>query len=210
MKKIISGGMWTLMFLLAVGVAGYATTLVLNPAIAPPFLQEGLANGDLRYYFHFLGGSIALVFGALQFNGFLRKRFINFHRWLGRGYLIAVLASGIAGLVMATSSAGGLITDLGFGLLAVFWIVTAIMAYVKIRAGDVESHRRWMVRNYALTYAAVSLRIYLPLSLGVMQYDFNDAYQVIAWACWVPNLLIAEFIFNRNNVARLPTDPQTV
>ena len=49
-----------------------------------------------------------------------------------------------------------------------------------------------MIRSYALTLAAVTLRIYLPgaLALGV-PYDL--AYPPIAWLCWVPNLLVAEW-----------------
>jgi hypothetical protein len=51
------------------------------------------------------------------------------------------------------------------------------------------------VRNFALTFAAVTLRIYLPLS-NVVGIDFDVAYPVIAWIAWVPNLLVAEWVFN--------------
>jgi hypothetical protein len=37
------------------------------------------------------------------------------------------------------------------------------------------------------------LRIYLPLSL-VAGLDYADAYPVIAWLCWVPNLLVAQLL----------------
>jgi hypothetical protein len=48
-----------------------------------------------------------------------------------------------------------------------------------------------MIRSFALTFAAVTLRLYLipPAIAGV---DFVTAYQWIAWLCWVPNLAIAE------------------
>ena len=185
------------MLLACIGVAGYAMALILNPAIAPPFLQDGLKNGDLRYYFHFLGGSVALVTGTLQFSQSIRNNWLNVHRWIGRVYLTAVLLSGGAGLIMAYSSAGNLLTDLGFGLLGLFWLITGTKAYTAIRNKNVKAHKIWMIRNYALTLAAVSLRIYLPLSLGVFQFDFQTAYMVIAWACWVPNLVLAEFLFVR-------------
>lgn len=201
MNKVVSVGLWAIMSFLAIGVGSYAATLILVPEIAPPFLQEGLANGDWRYYFHFLGGATALILGAIQFNNYLRTRFKNLHRWLGRIYLIAVLLSGFAGLLMAFSSAGNAFADIGFGALAICWLISAAMAFIKIRRGDIESHKKWMIRNYALTYAAVSLRVYLPLSLFVMQYEFDTAYAVIAWICWVPNLLIAEYLFVRKQVA---------
>jgi hypothetical protein len=46
------------------------------------------------------------------------------------------------------------------------------------------------LRSFSLTFAAVTLRIYLSLS-GLMGWQFASAYAVIAWLCWVPNLLIA-------------------
>ncbi len=46
-----------------------------------------------------------------------------------------------------------------------FWLYTGAQAYLSIRRRDVVAHRRWMIRNYALTFAAVTLR----LELGLLQ-----------------------------------------
>ena len=67
------------------------------------------------------------------------------------------------------------------------------MAFVRIRQGNRVDHRRWMIRSYALTLAAVTLRLYLPASFG-LGVPFASAYPVIAWICWVPNLIVAEAI----------------
>jgi hypothetical protein len=53
-----------------------------------------------------------------------------------------------------------------------------------------------MIRSYALTLAAVTLRLWLPLS-QVAGIDFMTAYVAIAWLCWVPNLLVAEWFLRR-------------
>ena len=47
------------------------------------------------------------------------------------------------------------------------------------------------MRNFALTFAAVTLRVYLPTSMA-LGVPFESAYPLIAWLCWVPNLLVAE------------------
>ena len=47
-----------------------------------------------------------------------------------------------------------------------------------------------------LTFAAVTLRIYLPLS-DLVGIDFDVAYPVIAWLCWVPNVIVAERLLVR-------------
>ena len=83
---------------------------------------------------------------------------------MGRIYLgVGVLIGGIAGLIMSTHAFGGTPARLGFGTLAVVWLFTGARAYLAIRGGDVATHRRWMVRNFSLTFAAVTLRLYLPI-----------------------------------------------
>jgi predicted membrane protein DUF2306 len=55
------------------------------------------------------------------------------------------------------------------------------------------TYQRWMTRSFSLAFAAVMLRIYLPVSL-IAGIEYADAYPVIAWACWVPNLIVAQFL----------------
>lgn len=53
-----------------------------------------------------------------------------------------------------------------------------------------------MVRNFALTFAAVTLRLWLPASV-VSGVPFELAYAIVAWLCWVPNLAVAEWMLDR-------------
>src|SRR2546427_9149512 len=130
-------------------------------------------------------------------------------RWTVRVSVPAVLSGGAAAIRIATVAQGGLPAHVGFGLLAVLWLLATGQAYRYIRAGDQDSHRRWMIRSYALTFAAVTLRIYLPLS-QVVGIPFEPAYQTISWLCWVPNLIIAEWLMLRRYVkARIP-EPDSI
>ena len=113
----------------------------------------------------------------------------------------AILFSGIAGFVLAVNSIGGFYVQTGFGLMAICWLLTTYIAYRQIRKGDVKSHENWMIRSYSVTLAGVTLRLYLGLSI-VLGIKFFDAYPVLAWLCWVPNLLIAE-LFIRYKTAKL-------
>ncbi len=101
---------------------------------------------------------------------------------------------------MATVSSEGWPTHFGFGILAVLWFVTGLQAYRMVRNGNIEAHRQWMIRNFALTLAAVTLRIYLPLALAVLHWPFRPSYIAISWLCWVPNLLIAEWMVRRQTL----------
>ncbi len=183
---------WIVLALFAWTVAAYAIAVLLIPSFGPPFIRQRLAELPFAVIGHIAGGAIALFAGAFQMNAALRARFLRMHRWSGRVYVGAVLVGGLGGLTLATRSQGGLVTHVGFGLLAVLWIATTAAAYWYIRRGDVTTHRRWMIRSYSLTFAAVTLRIYLPLAL-VSGIPFIEAYQAIAWLCWVPNLLVAEW-----------------
>jgi hypothetical protein len=53
-----------------------------------------------------------------------------------------------------------------------------------------------MIRNFALTFAAVTLRLWLPASV-VSGVPFGIAYAIVAWLCWLPNLAVAEWMLGR-------------
>lgn len=76
------------------------------------------------------------------------------------------------------------------------WLSTLALAVRHAWRGEVAAHRRWMVRNFALTLAAVTLRFYIPGSL-MAGIEFETAYAYIAWLCWVPNLVVAEWMLRR-------------
>jgi Predicted membrane protein (DUF2306) len=98
---------------------------------------------------------------------------------------------------MATVSEQGLPTHLGFGLLAVLWFFTGLEAYRMVRGGNIVAHRQWMIRNFALTLAAVTLRDYMPVMLFAPRWSFRTTYITVSWLRWVPNLLIAEWLVRR-------------
>jgi hypothetical protein len=50
-----------------------------------------------------------------------------------------------------------------------------------------------MLRSYALTLAAVTLRLYLP-AFEMAGYSFDVSYPLISWIAWVPNLLVVEWV----------------
>jgi uncharacterized membrane protein len=156
--------------------------------------DEHFSRYILLLRLHIAGGIGASLAGPWQFSQRLRTRALNVHRWMGRFYLLEVTVGSIAGFGMALVSQEGLPTHLGFGVLAVLWFATGLQAYRRVRSGNIEAHRQWMIRNFALTLAAVTLRHYLPFMLFVLHWPFARAYVTVSWLCWVPNLLIAEWM----------------
>jgi len=133
----------------------------------------------------------ALILGALQFFPQIRGRWPAWHRRAGTVYVICCLIGGCAALLLALGTTAGPIGTAGFGLLAICWLGSTAQAWRYARARDFVRHRRWMTRSYALTFAAVTLRIYLPIAI-VTHMDVGAAYQAISFLCWVPNLIVAE------------------
>lgn len=189
-----AGPAWGLIALLSIGVAGYALAGTAGVLPLPPFV--GKSPDPLAFRLHMVGGAVALLLGAWQFRPGWNGGRSPSHRWLGVAYLVAVLSSGMAGLWLARVAQTGLMATLGFGGLALAWLGSAAVAWQRARARRYQVHRHWMLRNFALTLAAVSLRIQLPLGLAT-GVAFEVAYPVIAWACWVPNLLVAEWWIRR-------------
>ncbi len=151
----------------------------------------------LGFYAHVLFGPIALLIGPFQFLPKFRAKNLKLHRALGKIYVAACLLGGIAGFVIAFFTFGGWTASLGFILLAVFWIYTTTQAFLKIKNKEVELHRIWMLRSFALTLSAVTLRIWQPILMGVLGFEFIASYEIVAWLCWVPNLLIIEWYIRR-------------
>jgi uncharacterized membrane protein len=191
MTRKLAWGLMALLSLLTVLVV--SRYLTLDPEVFFPEQRAVYLAHQTALLLHVVGGMVALTLGSfLLVNGW-RSRWPTVHRWLGRVYLLGILLGGATGLYMATFAYGGAISQSGFAMIGLLWLTTGLMAFVRIRQGNVAEHRRWMIRNFAITLAAVMLRVHSPL-LMVLGVDFEMAYRIVAWSSWVPNLLVAEWI----------------
>ena len=207
MRSISNG----LLYFLTLGVAGYAVFaygfLPLGSMVHPDMKANFLAHST-GIYVHAFASIVALTLGPFQFSEHFRQQYTNIHRWFGRTYLaVGILVGGLSGLYMSQFAYGGLMAKLGFAMLAVLWLYTGLRAYLAIRRGAIAEHRKWMVRNFSLTFAAVMLRLYLPTSMAA-GVEFSLAYPIIAWLCWVPNLAFAEWRYNTAHNNAFNTDAQ--
>lgn len=190
---------WFVFVLVAVLVGVYPLAYIITDmsggllSTKPPELLNDQV-WRLAFYCHILPGGMALLAGWSQFITTFRNKYLSLHRWLGRVYVSAVLISGSAGLYLAWFATGGMISILGFGMLALLWLITTGRAYQLIRTGRSAQHHQWMIRSYALCFAAVTLRLWLPFLDNSIGLDFFVAYRLVAWLCWVPNLMVGEWM----------------
>jgi hypothetical protein len=137
------------------------------------------------------GAATALLVGPFQFLAGLRARWPRAHRWIGRTYVVGCLVGGAGGLVMAFGATTGPVSTAGFGSLAVIWVFTNVQGWRMARARRFGEHRAWMVRSFALTFAAVTLRLFLPIP-PLLGFSFYDGYRALSFLSWAPNLVLAE------------------
>ncbi|AYV45236.1 hypothetical protein CFHF_03485 [Caulobacter flavus] len=186
---------WILIGLLCLGIAAYSARYLLHPPQTP---AQALGNprGVPWLVVHIAGSVVALALGSLQFVPALRRGATPPHRWTGRLYVLGCLVGGGAGLVLAPGSSAGPSASAGFGLLAVIWIAVNLLGWRAAMQGRFAEHRRWMIRSWALTLAAVTLRLYLPLVMA-LDLPFLPWYRAISFLAWVPNLVAAELWLRR-------------
>jgi len=190
---------WSFMTFMAVGVGLYGIAFVFAGGIERVLPAMAYHVPD-RYFWaatHFGVGALVLSIGPFQFVPGIRSKWPTLHRWTGRIYVAGCLTSGVAGFILASNTNAGPVAQTGFSLLAASWIFSTSTAFLKARARDFTAHRRWMIRSYALTLAAVTLRIYLPVSMIGFELPYSLVYPVISFACWVPNAIIAEWFIRQ-------------
>lgn len=142
---------------------------------------------------HAITGGLALLLGPFQFIKSLRTRHPHIHRIVGRVYVISVTVGGLFAVFSTVISTANAATRLGFGILAVLWLYTIYRAYSSIRKKQILVHQVWMIRNYALTLAAVTLRLWLGIGLALLNLSFEQTYTIAAWLSWIAPLLVAEW-----------------
>ena len=198
MQKLISRTGWILMALLAVFLFALTTIYFsfepdVNFLLTKPDSLVEHVPWRLAFYVHITSAMVILVLGPLQFLPKFRAKYLKLHRWTGRVYVFGILAfAAPSGMYMAFFANGGVPAEIGFALMSSAWFTVTLQAYRTIRKGEIEHHRKWMVRSYALTFAAVTLRIWVPLLSFATELDHVLIEQMSAWISWIPNLLVAE------------------
>jgi uncharacterized membrane protein len=167
---------------------------------------------QFAFYIHIVSAGLALAIGPFQFAKAIRLRYRAVHRWIGRTYVVSIAFASITGLVMAVFSSAAFVGFFGFGTLSVLWAWTTWRGYRAVRERDIASHQAWMIRSFALTFAAPTLRLWLGVLIIfqlVIGRDVDagrlmtDAYAAVPFLCWLPNIVIAEIMIRRRNLPGL-------
>lgn len=158
----------------------------------------------VAFFIHVYASLWVLFAGFTQFSKKLLRYNPRLHRTFGYIYVTNVLLiTGPAGLVMGFYANGGLFSRVAFVLLALLWIFFTVMALIRAKQKDFKAHRNYMIRSYALTLSALTLRAWKYGITNTVVLPPMDVYRVVAWLGWVGNLVVAEYLIYRYKRKRL-------
>ena len=187
--------LWGMLFL-CILVSSWAFTVPWILEFLPTPVHSNFLNRSfILLLFHVLAAGVALIIGPIQFILARNvKRYPALKIWhsnLGRIYLMAVIIGTIGGTYLSFYANGGLISTIGLLTLNILWMSSTLISVIHILKGNVPAHNKWMIRSFALTFAAVTLRIEQPL-LSLFLDNVTVA-RTVYWVSWVGNILIVEF-----------------
>ena len=150
------------------------------------------------FYIHVTTSSFCLIAGFTQFSKTLRTRLPAIHRYAGWLYAsVIILFAGPSGFIMSLYANGGLLSQTAFTTLSLLWIFFTIQAFRFVKQGNFMAHRNYMIRSFALTLSAITLRAWKFVIVLAFRPQPMDAYMLVAWLGWVPNLLVAEWYIRK-------------
>lgn len=181
--------------LLCFAVAAYAFYYMFQSISPNNYIAIKFAKSGLEIPAHFFGAGLALLLVPFQLSKKLRSFSSRIHKTTGLLYFIAVLFGGISGFIMSFNATGGALAEWGFRMMAIFWLLTTVVAVWHAVNGNIVLHKKWIYRSVAMTSAAITFRIYLGLGLEVLHLPFMSVYISISWLSWVLNLVVSEIIY---------------
>ena len=145
------------------------------------------------FFSHVYTSIFVLALGAPQFIKSIRDKYPRWHRVTGILYILLIIfVAAPTGLIMGYYANGGPWSQLSFCLQAILWWWFTWRAWRLALTRDWNGHRAFMLRSFALTLSAVSLRAWKWLIVALLAPPPMDTYRVVAWLGWLGNLLLVE------------------
>lgn len=152
-----------------------------------------IIHWKIAFFVHVFTSMFALIAGFTQFSSTFIRKYPKWHRLLGKIYVIDILIfTGPSGFIMGLYANGGTSSRIAFTLLATLWMFFTLQAYLKIKQKDINSHKAYMYRSYALTLSAITLRVWKYLIVMTLHPRPMDVYMIVAWLGWVLNYVWIE------------------
>jgi hypothetical protein len=173
-------------------LSGLSDAMPVNPRFTPM---------PLAVVLHIVSATVFSVLGPLQFAAGFRRRWPAWHRIAGRLLVVCGLLVASTGLWMtlfyaAPDNSGALlfVSRIVFGSAMVVSIVAGLAAILR---RNIEGHRRWISRGYALGLGAATQMLVLMVA-GIVAGPPNElTHDSLMALSWVINLAVAEWAMRK-------------
>lgn len=149
---------------------------------------------------HLTCGVLVSFAGPVQLIPAIRRRYLAVHQWTGRVYIAVglILSSCMLFYIpIYRTSRRWFHEDLGNFLFAAAAFVAAIQSYRYVKLGDIDNHKLWSWRLFAVFYGASWYRLYggpmfvIDSWTGARKFLINLSFYLI----WIPSWFVVELIY---------------
>lgn len=146
---------------------------------------------------HGLGGTLALILGAVQFSTRVRRRYLHLHRVAGKVYIGGTFVAGPVAIWIAFIASPWFLIPFTV-IQALTWMLFTGIAYRCVRRGDISAHREWMMRSYAVVLIFLEGRVLM--AIPALARQGMDAVVLVNWACFALTLIVVEVVLRWREV----------
>jgi uncharacterized membrane protein len=130
------------------------------------YRSDSYINNPIWISSHLIGGTLALLFGPIQFSKWIRNKYLTFHRLTGKIYIIGAFIAGLSAIRLSLISSC-LPCRVSLFILAILVLFTTFSAWWCVKNGNIKAHQQFMVRSYICILSFVAVRIG-----GIIPLDF--------------------------------------
>jgi uncharacterized membrane protein len=164
MSTAAKGSTGKLVFFIVFGLLTAFVLIAKNGPVFDPSSEIARHFAPAKGYLivHAFFGILALTLGAFQFSNRLRARYLKLHRSLGYVYVLGVfLAAPFAIPVALRTSNMSLVA--ATSVQSFGWVACTAIALYCVKNGNIEQHRRWMMRGYPFAMVFTVARLIIPI-----------------------------------------------
>jgi uncharacterized membrane protein len=173
---------WKMAFWMIIGASTISVTLYTEvPLLSQVKERAYISTIPWLFIPHMVGGVLSFLSGPFQFSNRLRRRHLQFHRVLGRVYVVSVLVAAPLAMILSNHrhDPRARYFIVGIWCQAGTWLIVTLAAFVMARNGHIQQHREWMVRSYGVTLTFVATRVFFPFTIGERHSAASYAIETI-------------------------------
>ncbi len=165
-------------------------------------------KGNVAIGTHVLLAAVMVLGGPLQLMPQVRNRFCNFHRWLGRTYVVTAMVVSTAGvwMIWTRGAVGDTFMHLSNSIQAIYIVLFALFCIRSARKRQLSMHRIWALRLFMVAngvwFFRIGLLCWLVLNGGPVGFDpktftgpFLTILSLFSYAVPLPLIVLELYLY---------------